>query len=113
MECPQGRLSPHRDGLETHLGIRFALRSAQVAGEHDSGAMIERILNAGKRCLDPLVTGDFLAPCGERDVEVDANENALPLQIKVTNRECAHLVLIMPEPSPRPAGVARRLADSE
>ncbi len=64
-------------GFEAHLRIRLALRTTEVAGEHDSRSMIQGVLNGRQRRANALVAGNLLPTGGQRHIEVDANENAL------------------------------------
>ena len=73
------------DGLEAHLRVRLALGAAEVGGEDEAGALFEGVLDGGQRGVDALVGGDFLAAGGERDVEIDAHEDAFALQIEIAD----------------------------
>ena len=71
---------PRRHRLQAHLGIRLALRAAEVARQYHAGAVVERVLDGGQRSLDALVAGDLLAARREGNVEIDTNEDTLVLQ---------------------------------
>ena len=77
---------PLGDGLQTHFGIGLALWASQVAGQHQTGALLQGVLDGGERGLDPLVAADFLPARRQRDVKVNSDEEALVLQIQIANR---------------------------
>ena len=63
-------------GLQAHLGIGLALRPAEVRGQDDGRApAFERVLDRRQRRADARVVADDAVL--ERDVEVDADEDAL------------------------------------
>jgi hypothetical protein len=53
--------------------------AAQVRDEHDPRAASAQLVDRGKRCADSHVVGDLAIV--ERDVEVDADEHALAVQV--------------------------------
>src|SRR5579862_2626459 len=59
----------------------FAVRTAQVRHERDLGALLDQILDGRQRGADARVVGD--ARAFERDVEVDADEHPLVLDVDV------------------------------
>ena len=73
------------DRPQAHLRIHFALRPAQMAREHDGGAVIERVLDRRQRRADPRVVADDAVL--QRDVEIDADEDALALEIEIPDRK--------------------------
>ena len=56
-----------------------------MAGEDDGRAAVQRVRDRRQRRLDARVVLDLAV--GERDVEIDANEDALALEIQVRDRE--------------------------
>src|SRR6266404_5179153 len=62
-----------------------------MAGQHERGAMLERVLNAGQRGLDAFIAGDLLSSGRQWNVEVHAHENSFSVQIKIANRKRTHL----------------------
>jgi hypothetical protein len=57
--------------LETVLGVRLSVRTAEMRHEDDSlGAIVDCVLDCGKGADDALVVGDLLVAV-ERYVEVD------------------------------------------
>ena len=69
------------DRPQAQLRFDLALRPAEVAGEDDRRALLERVLNGRQRRLDARVVADDAVL--ERDVEVDADEDALALEIEI------------------------------
>ncbi len=67
------------DGLETQLGIGLAFGTAEVRREDKAGAVTQSVLDAGQGFADARVVHD--AAVVERDVEVDAHEDAANLII--------------------------------
>ena len=78
-----GQAIRHRS--QAHLRIRLAFRPAQMAGEDDRRAAVEREPDRGQRGADPRVVADALVL--QRHVEVDAHEDPLALQIEIADRE--------------------------
>ena len=76
---------PIRDRPQAHLGIWLAFRPAQMAREHDRAPVIERVLNRRQRLADPRVVAD--ATRFEGHVEIDADEDALALEVEIPDRE--------------------------
>ena len=76
------------DGRQAELRVRLSLRPTEMAGEDDGGAAIERVSNRRQRRRDPRVVGDPAVL--QRNVEVDANEDALALEVEVLDRELRH-----------------------
>ncbi len=65
-----------------------------MAGQNEACAVIEGVLDAGEGCFDSFVAGNFFSAGCERDVKIHPHEDALPLQVEVANRQCAHLKMI-------------------
>jgi hypothetical protein len=65
---------PGGDGRQTHLRIGFALRPAEMAGQDERCAVVERVLDAGQRSFDSFVAGNFLASGRQRDIEIHPHE---------------------------------------
>ena len=61
----------------------LALRPAEVAHQHDGRAVLEQVDDRGIARADPRVVLDLAVL--DRDVEVDANEDALALRIEVSD----------------------------
>ena len=74
-----------RHRLQAHLRIRLALRAAEVAREHDAGALFKSVLNCWQRRLDPLVACDLLPARRKGNIEVDANEDNLVFEVQITD----------------------------
>ena len=75
------------------LGLEFALfRAAQVGGDHDGGALVQRGLDGRHRSPDAGVVGD-VAVLIQRDVEVAADEDFLAFQVEVCQSLEFHRVL--------------------
>ena len=82
---PEERREVRRDRLEAVFRVRLAFRTTQVRGEDDGGALVERVLDGRQRRAHAGVVADDAVL--ERHVEVDADENALALEIEVADRE--------------------------
>lgn len=74
------------DGLQRVLGVDLAVGTAEM-GHEDDGlcAMVDGVLDGGDGADDALGVGDLVAVKG--DVEVNANEDALALEVDVLDRE--------------------------
>jgi len=74
------------DGLQRVLGVDLAVGASEV-GHEDDGlcAMVDGVLDGGDGTDDALGVGDLVTV--EGDVEVDANEDALALEVDVLDRE--------------------------
>src|SRR5262249_46599529 len=72
---------PRGTWFQAHFRIRLALRASEMAGENYGRTVIERVLNARNRRLDPLVACDLLAAGRERNIEIDTHKDALALEI--------------------------------
>ncbi len=91
-------IGSHPDGLaqqfrepdgcrsQAHFRIRFALRPSQVAGENQSCAVIERVLNAGQGSLNTFIAGNFFSAGCERDVKIHPHEDSLSFKREIANR---------------------------
>ena len=70
--------------LERELGLgTVALGAAEVAHEHDAGAVLLEVLDGGDGGLDARVVGDDTVLQGH--VEVNAHDDALALDVDVAN----------------------------
>ena len=67
----------------------LAVRPAEVAGQDDPGALGLQVPDRGQRRPDARVVGD--PAILERDVEVDADEDALARGVEVPDGELVHL----------------------
>ncbi len=79
---------PRGDRPQRKLRRRLALRPAEVRGEDDRGAAIERVLNGRERRRDPRLVADRAVL--DRDVEVDANERARAGQVEIADGILGH-----------------------
>ena len=77
------------DRAKAHGVDALALGAAEMRGEDDLGFAAQSVLDGGDGFADARVVGDG-ALFGERDVEVDANEDTLVGEIEVTDRELGH-----------------------
>ena len=69
--------------LQAHLGIGLALGPPEVRRQYQARAVPQRVLDAGQRLANARVVHD--AAVVERDVEVNAHENAFVVQRKIAN----------------------------
>src|SRR5208282_4974903 len=76
------------DGFETQLWIRLAFGTAQVRREDEARAVTQSVLDGGQGFADAGVVHD--AAVVERDVEVDAHEDATIVERKIANRKFGH-----------------------
>ncbi len=72
------------DGAKTHALDDLTLGSAEMGAENDPRFAAECVLDGGNGLADASVVGDDAVL--ERDVEVDANEDALVFEIEIANR---------------------------
>ena len=72
------------------LGIRLALGAAQVRGQNHLGLAAQGVDDGRQRGHNARVVGDCRAVFGERDVEIDADEEPLVGQFDVANGELCH-----------------------
>ena len=98
--CQQWNVSLHQfshalgDWRQRILRLEFAFhRSAEVRGHHDGGTLIERKLNRRDRGANSGVVGD-VARIVLRHIQIGANENALVLQVKVSQADKCHCLSI-------------------
>src|SRR6185312_1257735 len=71
-----GETRPAR--LEREALVLAGLRSSEVAGDDQPGSALDEMLDGGERLTDARVVRDFSLAI-ERDVEIDAQEDALVL----------------------------------
>ena len=79
-----------RDRLQAELGLRLALGTTEVAGQHHRGALLERVVNRRQRCCDPLIVVDLAVL--DRHVEVDAHQDSPAGQRQVADAQLVHPV---------------------
>ncbi len=84
-----GESSSHRVQAERGVGSRVAGGSAQMADQDQAAAPFQNIIQRGQCRADAAIVGD-LTRRGLRDVEVDADENFLTLNVQVANRSFCH-----------------------
>src|SRR5439155_3709691 len=74
---------------QAEFRVRRALRPPEVARQnYRSRALIERVLDRRERRANTSVVADDAV--FQRHVEVDANEDALALELKIFNRQLRH-----------------------
>ena len=71
----------------------LAVRAAEVAREDDLGARLDQRHDRRDRGPDARVVGDLAVR--QRDVEVDAHEDALAGDVRVADREFVHAVVLL------------------
>ncbi len=76
------------DGFQTQLWIRLAFGTAQVRREDEARAVTQSVFDGGQGFADAGVVHD--AAVVERDVEVDAHEDAPIVERKIANRKFGH-----------------------
>ena len=74
--------------LQTHLGIGLALGPAQVRSQNQARPVAQRIFDGGQGFADAGIVHD--APVFQRHVEIDAHENAVAVERKITNGKLGH-----------------------
>ena len=74
--------------LQAELGARPALRPPEVRREDHRRAVLQRVRDGGQRRPHPRVVLD--APLLDRDVEVDADEDALAGEIEIADGQLRH-----------------------
>src|SRR5258705_7631053 len=82
------------DGLQTHFRIRLSFRPTEMGGEYQCAAVLQRVSDGRQGSADALVARNLLTPCGQRHVEIHANENTFAAQIQVSNSNFRHRGLI-------------------
>ncbi len=75
-------------GREGILGIRATFRPAQMRGEDEASTFLDGEAKSGKSFADARVVGDDAV--FERDVEVDADEDALAVEVEIVDGELVH-----------------------
>ena len=79
------------DGTERELVDALAVGTAQVGHQDDAGAGLEDVADAGQGRLDALGVGDGARLLVLGDVEVDAHEDALAIEVaEVAEGEDGH-----------------------
>ena len=76
--------------LHAVLGVRAILGAAEVAHQHDGGAVVEQVLDGGQGGADAGVVGDGAGGLVLRHVEVDADQGALALPVHVLDGLLVH-----------------------
>ena len=96
------RVAGHRDVAPQQLGQALADRSqpqavddlavrpAEVAGQDDVGARLQEVADGRDGGADARVVGDLAVR--ERDVEVDAHEDALAGDVRVADGQLVHVL---------------------
>ncbi len=78
------------DGPETHRLVALAFGAAEVRAKDDLGFVADGVLDGRDGLADARVVEDLAAVRGERDVEVDADEDTLVGQVEVADGELGH-----------------------
>ena len=80
------------DGGKALLRVALALGTAEVGAEEDARALLDEVFDGGDGFLDALVVGDDLDAILflERDVVIDADEDALALEGEVADGDFGH-----------------------
>ena len=87
---PENLRKPRGYRSKAELPCYGPLRPPEMAGEHSHRrTTIQRVLDRRNRGADACVVAD--AALLERDVEVDADEDALALQIEVFDRQLSQM----------------------
>jgi len=73
------------DGCEAESRIRLAGGAAEVRGQDDARALVDRVVDRGEGGPDPGVVGD-VEVFVERDVEVGADEHPFAAQVEIFDR---------------------------
>ena len=108
-------MEPFGRGFEAHVGISLSLGTPQVRRQDNTGAMFERVLNGGQRCLNALIAGDLhlaLFVFFERHIEVYPDENSFAAEIKIAYGEIGHRRPQMDKPEGNTGRQPLRTADS-
>ena len=79
------------DRAEAHGSDGLALGTAEVGAEDDFGLVAEGVLDGGDGLADAGVVEDLGAVLGEGNVEVDADEDALAVEVEVADRKFGHV----------------------
>jgi len=80
------------DGPQPQAVLDLPIRASEMTGEDDLGAVGEEARDRRQGGPDPGVVGDLAV--GQRNVEVDAHEDALARGVEVADRQFVHDVLI-------------------
>ena len=78
------------DRTQAVFRVGLALGTAEMRGEDHLGLMSERVLDGRQRLADAGVVGDLGSVFAKRDIEINADEDVLVLQIEVADREFGH-----------------------
>ena len=76
-----GQAGGHR--LERELGLDLAVGPAEVRAEDDAGLALDEVADGRQHRGDARVVGDLAVRLRQRDVEVDADEDALALDREI------------------------------
>ena len=74
--------------LQAHLGIGLAFGPAQMRSQNQARSMAQSIFDGGQSFADARVVHD--APVFERHVEVNAHEDPVAIERKITNGKLGH-----------------------
>ena len=89
------RREPRRHGVHPERFHDLPLRPSKVAHQDGLPAALDDALDGGEGRRYPGVVGDPAVIC-QGDVEINADKNALPLQIEVVYRQRGHIFLLFP-----------------
>src|ERR1700730_6594843 len=78
-----------RGGRQGILWLRATLRPAKVRGEDETSSLVNGETQRRKGFADARVVGDETVL--DRDVEVDADEHALAVELEIVDGEFAHV----------------------
>jgi hypothetical protein len=98
-------LEPGSYRLKAHMRFRLSFGTAQVAGQDDSGIPVKGVLNGRQRGANSLVAGDLFAVRREGNVEIDSDKDGFRVEIKVLDRQFAHITILV---APAPEGDIHR-----
>ena len=99
---------PLGDGPQAEAVGDLAVGPAEVAGEDDPRALRLQVADRRQRGADARVVGDLAVR--ERDVEVDAHEDALARGVHVTDGELVHARCPFREPGEGASGSGQAAA---
>ena len=86
---------PRGDRFQRVLLVGLSLGPPQVRGEHDTRPLLDRQLDGGEALPNSGVIADG-ATGGQRDVEIDADEDPLPVDVQLRNRLDRHRFVLRP-----------------
>ena len=86
---PEQLGQPGRDGPKAEIGLRSALRPAQVRSQHERRPVVEGVAQRRQRGSHASVVGH--SAVRERHVEIDADEHAATSEVEVANGAFGHV----------------------